>query len=197
MLIYVLWHKDTDDITISNAFRSVWDSGNTPCDLVEYDEGVHKLDARLSLLARCDAVLVVSDLAGDFTAIFDLQYAQSLGIPVYYGEDELKRHEVELSCPNQVQRFLELQGKMFRTHLSKNADYSPANILGTGEVGLVTRMWDKTARLMNLTGFKIKISEAHFTEPQAPKNESKLDTVMDLAVYSVIYLVQHDGKWGN
>ena len=51
---------------------------------------------------------------------------------------------------------------MYRTHLSKNNDYSPSNILGTGEVGTITRMWDKVARLSNLSGMDIQIRAARF-----------------------------------
>lgn len=86
---------------------------------------------------------------------------------------------------------------MYRTHLSKNEDYSPASILGTGEIGLVTRLWDKVARLMNLTGFKVEISQAVFKAPIEPKHESVDDTLQDAAVYSVIGLLLHQGVWGK
>ena len=74
---------------------------------------------------------------------------------------------------------------------------SPANILGAGNIGIVTRMWDKVARLMNLTGFKIEISSSKFEAPKKPKNESIADTVKDLAVYAIIYTIYQNGDWGK
>lgn len=75
---------------------------------------------------------------------------------------------------------------------------SPANILATGEVGLITRLWDKTARLLNLMGFRFMISEAgQYTAPTEPKHESIEDTYMDMAVYAIIGLLLRKGVWGK
>ena len=68
-------------------------------------------------------------------------------------------HITEQRCPEQVAGFRAVLQDMYQTHLDKNADYSPANILGTGEIGLATRLWDKVVRYMSLLGFKI---EAYF-----------------------------------
>ena len=65
--------------------------------------------------------------------------------------DEFK-HPTELRFPIQTEAFRELIEKMYRIHLEKNQDYSPANILVTGEVGVLVRVWDKLARIFNLNG---------------------------------------------
>jgi len=74
---------------------------------------------------------------------------------------------------------------------------SSANILGTGELGLMTRVWDKVARLMNLMGFKIELSESRFEAPSAPKNEATIDSILDLSVYSIIWMLYRKGVWGK
>lgn len=74
---------------------------------------------------------------------------------------------------------------------------SPANILGTGEVGLITRIWDKVARLMNLSGFDLRVETSVYKQPKAPKNESVEDTLLDLSVYALIGLLLRWGKWGK
>jgi len=146
-----------------------------------------------------------------------------------YHRGILGLHPTELRRPQQTKAFRELLEKMYITHLDKNFDYSPANILGTGEIGLATRTWDKVARMMNLTGFDVEIEEATFTpnldlmgiiwnkfipllrrvgfnvkfssityrEPKKAKNESLEDSIIDLAVYCLIWLLERRGKWGK
>jgi hypothetical protein len=104
----------------------------------------------------------------------------------------------ELKSPIQCKAFREIIGKMYRVHLRKNADYSPANILLTGETGLVTRLWDKTARLLNLTGFKFKYLMCEGIDPpRKPNNESIDDTYQDMAVYAVIGMLLRKNQWGR
>jgi len=105
-------------------------------------------------------------------------------------------HITEDLRPEQTEAFRDIIEHMYEVHLDKNADYSPANILGTGEIGLATRTWDKMARLMNLMGFRIEIKSSEFEEPLDPKNESIEDTITDLAVYCIIWLIYRKGKWG-
>lgn len=107
------------------------------------------------------------------------------------------RHITERTRPEQTKAFREIMDKMYQVHLDKNADYSPANILGTGEIGLMTSTWDKIARLMNLMGFKIEISSMRFESPTAPKNESIEDSIQDLAVYAIIWQLYRKGVWGK
>jgi 5'-nucleotidase len=106
-------------------------------------------------------------------------------------------HPTELNRPHQCKAFYELMDKMYQVHLDKNQDYSPANILGTGEIGLCTRTWDKTSRLMNLHGFRIEIENMRFDKPQDPKNESIDDNIQDLAVYAIIWQLYRKGVWGK
>ncbi len=106
-------------------------------------------------------------------------------------------HPTEIRFPRQARLFREIMEKMYQTHLDKSADYSPANVLGAGEIGLCTRAWDKMARLMNLMGFKIELSDMKFEQPREPKNESIEDSILDLAVYCIIWLIYRRKAWGK
>jgi|WetSurMetagenome_2_1015567.scaffolds.fasta_scaffold00049_13 hypothetical protein len=154
--------------------------------------------ARKELIAVSDVMIMLPDWTTDADCCAERKYAESLEIPVYeYPSVPESKHLTEIRSPNQAQAFRELLGKMYRVHLQKNADYSPANIAGTGEVGLATRMWDKMARLMNLSGFNLEVKLLNFSQPKEPKNESIEDTLMDMAVYALINLLYRAGKWGN
>lgn len=105
------------------------------------------------------------------------------------------RHPTEVSAPVQCAEFKSIIEGMYRLHLDKNQDYSPMNILATGFIGVVTRLWDKMARLMNLTGFDIRRGTLNVAKE--PKNESIDDTLLDMANYAVIALILKRGKWGK
>jgi hypothetical protein len=123
-----------------------------------------------------------------------------MGNPYVYDSKlgfEAKQHPTETKCPEQTAAFRDIVDKMYQVHLEKNQDYSPANILGTGEIGIVVRMWDKMTRLMNLLGFEIDVQFANYREPQTPKNESIEDNLRDLAVYAIIHQIYREGKWGR
>lgn len=107
------------------------------------------------------------------------------------------KHPTEIKLPHQAEGFREIIERMYRVHLDKNADYSPANILGTGEIGLVTRVWDKVARLMSLHGFDVTVVFNGLNPPPEPKNESIDDNLMDLAVYAIIWMLYRKGVWGK
>jgi nucleoside 2-deoxyribosyltransferase len=157
------------------------------------------LDGDLNMIARVDAMVMMESWRDSKGAVEEHTYASSLGMPIYYAPDLPALHITEVRCPEQAQAFREFMGRMYRTHLSKNADYSPANILATGEIGLATRLWDKIARLMNLLGFRFDINpdSVRFETPRAPKNESIDDTLIDAAVYAVIGALLRKGKWGR
>lgn len=106
-------------------------------------------------------------------------------------------HDVEARCPQQTRGFIEILSRMYQVHLQKNSDYSPANILGAGEIGLMTRVWDKISRLMNLVGFRMEIKSSHYAAPAAPKCESVDDNIMDFTVYGVIWQLLRKGAWGK
>jgi hypothetical protein len=97
--------------------------------------------------------------------------------------------------PEQTAAFEEIIQNMLATYKLKMEDYSPWNMKGTGELGAMTRLWDKTARLMNLMGFDIGTGK--FTAWKDPKNESIDDTLLDLANYAIITMILRKGKWGK
>jgi len=150
------------------------------------------------ILPRCDAMYISYHAGFTFGGQKALEIAHLNNVPVYHEDQSLlELHPTEVTSPLQVREFMRVIMKMYRTHLEKNADYSPANILGTGEIGLVTRTWDKMARLMNLMGFRITISESEFSAPKTPKNESVGDNLLDLAVYTIIWVLYRMGAWGR
>lgn len=121
-----------------------------------------------------------------------------LGDNIHSAKWDSKTHPTQEQSPEQCQEFVKILSDMWQTHLDKNHDYSPANILLTGTTGLVTRIWDKTARLLNLTGFKFKaILHEGVNPPKNPKNESIEDTYRDLTVYGVIGILLLRDKWGK
>jgi hypothetical protein len=95
----------------------------------------------------------------------------------------------------QSAEFKRILDELFDLHVKKTSDYSSWNIKGAGEQGVVVRLWDKTARLMNLMGWDIGTGK--WTTPKEPKNESIDDTLYDLASYAIIMLVLRRGKWGK
>ena len=151
----------------------------------------------LAMIARCDALVMVPGWEDSKGARAEWAYATSLGLPIYVFPDVPQLHLTEQRCPEQCQAFAETVGKMYRTHLAKNNDYSPANILLTGEVGLATRLWDKIARILNLTGFVLRVEKGDFNKPIEAANEPMEDAYVDAAVYSVIGLLLRQGKWGK
>ena len=82
-------------------------------------------------------------------------------------------------------------------HTWKKRRLQSSNVLGTGEIGLTTRVWDKVARLMNLQGFSITISEFAYKELKVAKNESISDNLLDLAVYAIIWMLYRTDQWGR
>ena len=73
--------------------------------------------------------------------------------------------------------------------IKKHKDYGPKNINNSpyGAIqGLVVRMWDKIARIVNLT-----------RNGRHAENEPLEDSFMDLANYAIIGLMVQRGKWPN
>lgn len=152
----------------------------------------------LNMIARCDCLVLTADWQRSNGAHIERDYAKRLGIPIHVAPDLPDLHPTETRAPAQAQAFREVLGQLYRTHLSKNQDYSPANIMATGEVGLVTRLWDKIARLMNLTGFRFTIAAAGVLDPaRPPAHEAVEDTYLDTAVYAIIGLLLRRGQWGR
>lgn len=158
-----------------------------------FPDGIY-LEGDLKILARCDGILMMSNWSKSAGAIRERGYAEENGIPIFYEIPPL--HPVEKTSPVQIEAFIHTIMQMYRTHLDKNRDYSPANILGTGEVGVVTRIWDKTARLLNLLGCRLSCGLGAWTAGMPPQNEAVDDTYLDLANYAVIGWLVRNGKWG-
>ena len=95
----------------------------------------------------------------------------------------------------QTREFEAVLESLLEMHKKKTADYSAWNIRGAGEQGVTVRLWDKTARLMNLMGWDIGTGK--WSQPKEPKNESVDDTLMDLASYAIIMIILRRGKWGK
>ncbi len=69
--------------------------------------------------------------------------------------------------------------------INKQHDYGHDNILAFREKGLVVRLWDKVARLKNLM----------WKNDYEPKNESVIDTFIDIAGYGIIALMLSKGNF--
>lgn len=75
--------------------------------------------------------------------------------------------------------------------IKKHKDYGPKNISNSpygATNGLVVRMWDKIARIVNLTKDGKNISA---------ENEPLEDSFKDIANYGIIGLLVLRGKWDN
>lgn len=161
-----------------------------------YDEYMRE---DFAIIRRCDALMMLKEWEQSAGAVREGKLALDLGIPIFYEEDGLPRlHKTEQRAPEQCRAFVDTIMRMYRTHLDKNADYSPNNIVGTGDMGVIVRMWDKMARLMALRGFAFTIDpqSVRFTQPSSPKNESVDDSILDIAVYAVIFNLLRQNRWG-
>lgn len=111
--------------------------------------------------------------------------------------DDVYRHPTEEKFPEMTTRFREIIEEMYQTFLKKNNDYSRWNILATGIVGITTRFWDKTARIMNLVGFNIGTGEYTGPKENMVTDEKIEQTFLDASVYGIIARIYIEGKWGK
>jgi hypothetical protein len=160
----------------------------------------------LQMLVYCQAMVVLPNFQSSKGTAMEIEFAERVGIPIYYLSEDWKTeadpclpamHPTEVRCPEQAKAFREIVGRMYRVHLKKNADYSNMNIAMTGEIGLVTRIWDKVSRLLNLTGFRAKVEFLGFDAPKVAQNEPIDDSYLDAGVYSVIGMLYRMGVWGR
>lgn len=75
------------------------------------------------------------------------------------------------------------QKTLVTTLCKKQHDYGPNNILRFGQQGLMIRVWDKISRLDNLTS----------QDYDPAVDESKIDTLLDIAGYSTIGIMLRRG----
>jgi len=151
----------------------------------------------LEVITWCGALVMVPGWEESKGAVIEKDYAESLGIPIYYAPDYPPLHPTEINYPEQAKAFREILGQMYRTHLKKNADYSPNNITLTGDIGVVTRLWDKMARLLTLHGLKFTVAQGTWGAVDDPKNEPVEDSFLDMAVHAIIGLILRRGHWGR
>ena len=186
----------------------LWKSGYTvicphansdlPVSLADKEvEASRWLGGDLEIVARCDAVVVLPNWEQSEGTKGEIAFAKERNIPITYYPELPAIPITEMKRPQQVKGYMDVIMQGYRVHLAKNADYSPANILGAGEIGLATRVWDKIARLLNLIGFSIEISESTYDKPKVAKNESLEDNLLDLSVYAVIWQLFRKGVWGK
>ena len=186
-----LWKKDY-------AVISPHANSDLPISLADKEvEALRWLNGDLDIIARCDAVVVLPGWEESAGTKGEIEFAKERNIPITYYPDLPEISSTELLRPKQVRGYIDIVMNGYRVHLAKNADYSPINILGTGEIGLATRIWDKVARLLHLIGFNIDISKSEYDKPKIAKNESFEDNLIDLSVYSIIWQLYHKGIWGK
>lgn len=209
MLLYIAGpYRGDIDANITQARQvaiEVWRAGHVALcphlNTAHFEKDAHLDDevylaGDLDMLLRCDGVVLTPDWQKSTGARAEVDFARQHGIPTWTFPQIPSHHPTEKNRPKQSRAFLSTVMRMYRVHLDKNADYSPANILGTGQVGLVTRLWDKVARLMALTGFRVEIAGSSFDAPREPKHESIDDTLLDAANYAIIGLLLREGVWG-
>lgn len=156
-----------------------------------------------SLVLMSHALFMLPNWEQSKGASIEHRWAKELGIPIFYAIENIDiitshffgPHSIWEKCPKQVHGFLKTVSNMFRVHLRKNQDYSPYNVLCTGEIGLMTRVWDKVSRLMSLQGFDIMTGKLN--PKREPNNESIDDTILDLGVYSIIWQLVRKESWGK
>lgn len=167
----------------------------------EYSDLEHSLymDADFRMISRCDALLMLEGWPDSKGCKAEHAFAESIGVPIYYAPDYPPLHPTEVRCPRQVRAFEQTLGKMYRVHLRKNADYSPANILATGGIGTVVRLWDKMARILNLEGFHFDIDpdSVKYVGAKEASNEPLADSYEDMGTYTVIQTLLKNGDWGR
>lgn len=158
------------------------------------------LKGDLEILLRCDAIVMMYGWEESKGACMEHAYAQLIGIPIFYAVEQ-KQPEISLVEKNynrQTEAFLQELMNIYRLYKTKNQDYGPFNILVTGEIGVLTRTWDKMARLLNLFGFRFTVDKtAKLEPPRDPKHESVDDSITDLINYGLIWKLLRRNAWGK
>ena len=80
--------------------------------------------------------------------------------------------------------------ELYGIFCQKQHDYGPTNIGTGGLKGVTIRIGDKTSRLFELTGVRSKGDKK-----AAVKEESTIDTLMDLGDYGIIGVLVARGQW--
>ena len=166
-----------------------------------YSDGVNSFDGAIKMQIACDAIIMSQGWEKFAVPMKDKYFAEIIGQPILYVEEYKDLDNILqdindlIKYPKQFLMMRLLHSAMYHLHVMKNKDYSPSNILGTGQAGIATRLWDKCARFMNLIGFDITTGE--YTQEKNPKNESILDTLIDASNYALIGIIHKFGSWGK
>jgi hypothetical protein len=117
-----------------------------------------------------------------------LMTLNSFNIPADPTADDLALADdlhARLQCGDPLtKRFILVCIKAIKIFDHKQQRYGPANIAAFGEYGVLVRLHDKLARLINLT-----------RTGQEPKDETRDDSWGDAMVYSAISLMCRWGWW--
>ena len=95
--------------------------------------------------------------------------------------------------PQQYAEFQKITADMYKTHIEKNNCYGSGNIAELGMKGTFCRIHDKVSRLKQL----VWKADENAIKSAKGMNESVEDTLLDLANYAVIALIQSRNKWGK
>lgn len=135
-----------------------------------------EVDGVIGNVHGCNCTVTVEDMhSGDYKAIID-EYINRL---------------VNDSNLDTRKAYLRICQSLYTTYLAKSKDYGGAALKLTGTSGILTRAWDKMARLLHLAGFRYDLTMLPHVPPAPPENESVKDSWLDLASYSILALVNN------
>jgi hypothetical protein len=152
------------------------------------------LDGCIDTMMRCDAVFFLPNWKESKGALKEFDVCKANGIFTCESFEELHEYSSHADNPR-FQEMRKIMTRMYNMSISKNKDYSPLNILTTGETGILTRLMDKVMRLCNLMG--LDITKGEWKKVSSPNHESIDDNILDLANYSLILMIYRAGKWAK
>jgi len=96
-----------------------------------------------------------------------------------------------------TKRFTFLQTEIYNLLVNKQFNYGPKNIIEFGILGIIVRMYDKVARLVNLITKADSLKNA--LNVSTIKDESIIDTLFDIVGYCTMALMieSEDSEFGN
>lgn len=102
-----------------------------------------------------------------------------------------------MELKEQWEEWQKIDSEAFSLAQTKSKDYSPSNILGIGDLGVMFTILSKTIRLCNLFGIGIEVKFTGMNPPHTPNHESIDDNLIDLRNYSQINVILRRNKWGK
>jgi len=105
---------------------------------------------------------------------------------------------VETNYPEMSNHFKMVQRKQYELFCLKQMDYGPSNIaMGTTLSNPKEIKWSLTAILVRTNDKIQRLINLIYLNDREPKNESIIDSFMDISVYAIIALIVSSGKWGK